>query len=230
MKREELLQIAKPILFNTDMVRAILNGRKTVTRRLVGEKTCIIRPDQEISKNLKGQFELYNITPRCGIPQNVLFKPPYQPGDILYVRETIWQKVGHYLDIDGESKPSWYKEFKYAATDEKPETGWNYTWAKRPSIHMPKEAARIFLKVMDVKVERLQDMTQIDFMNEGVNTCKKCSCKDACLGLSNYRICYLKSDFIKIWDSTIKKSDIDRYGWDANPWVWVIEIERVVEE
>ena len=91
-----------PILFNTDMVKAILDGRKTVTRRRVGEKVCIVREDQKINKNLNGEFELYNITTRCGLPQNVFFKPPYQPGDILYVRET-WSD--HYVpDEEGKAK------------------------------------------------------------------------------------------------------------------------------
>lgn len=182
----------KPILFNTEMVQAILDGRKSCTRR-------IVKPQP---------------TARYGAQ---CIKPPYQPGDILYVRETVWQKIGYYLDIDGETKPSWYNEFKYIATDEKPETGWNYSWAKRPSIHMPKEAARIWLRVTDVRVERLQEITPQGAWKEGA----RCSCLHPvpdCAGN--------KTAFVNIWNSTIKKSDLDRYGWDANPWVWVIEFER----
>ena len=164
MKREELLQVAKPILFNTNMIMAIMDGRKTVTRRLVGEKTCIIRPDQEISKNLKGQFELYNITPRCGIPQNVLFKPPYQPGDILYVRET-WKimcarrfdacvdieyksggKTNRLIFTNSRSDNANRDEYDSFVKKWWKDNGW------RPSIHMPKEAARVFLNVMNVRV------------------------------------------------------------------------------
>ena len=150
-------------------------------------------------------------------------EPLYQPGDILYVRETVWQKTGHYLDVDGETKAVWCNEFKYVSTDEKPETGWNYSWAKRPSIHMPKEAARIWLKVTDVRVERLQEITEAGAEAEGaVNNIGMIHAPD-----NEYdHIHTAKEHFIEIWNSTIKKSDIDRYGWDANPYVWVIEFER----
>lgn len=190
-----------PILFNTEMVRAILDGRKTVTRRV-----------------LKYPFEVHpngSITKQRGNERLCPYEPPYQPGDILYVRETVWQKVGHYLDVDGETKPSWYKEFRYVATDNKPETGWNYSWAARPSIHMPKEAARIWLMVTDVRVERLQEITAGECIAEGVESDALCVSEEFATGM-----------FHDIWDSTIKKSDLDRYGWDANPFVWVIEFER----
>jgi hypothetical protein len=140
------------------------------------------------------------------------------------------------LDIDGETKPSWYNEFKYVASDEKPETGWNYSWAKRPSIHMPKEAARIWLKVTDVRVERLQDITEDQTEEEGFLF------TPPCLHLTGENYCDIDgpcTSEIKycdmgagelfgtvLWNSTIKKSDLDRYGWDANPYVFVIEFER----
>ena len=98
---------------------------------------------------------------------------------------------------------------------------------------MPKEAARILLKVKDVRVERLKDMTDKDALNEGAQGVK---CDHAGLGAYDCTDCmntgWLEPpilEFMGIWNSTIKKSDIDRYGWDANPWVWVIEFERVVE-
>lgn len=230
--------VIKPILFNTEMVRAILDGRKSCTRRVVKAQ-----PDEKHTFPLgfiTGSTEKKDLG--CfgfGTNENsgsIQFaKPPYQPGDILYVRETVWQKIGYYLDIDGETKPSWYNEFKYVASDEKPETGWNYSWAKRPSIHMPKEAARIWLKVIDVRVERLQEMKPVDVIKEGAYP----DCWD-CLntyGESGSQCCYgteeqcsqcdeVMMEWEKLWTSTIKKSDLDRYGWDANPWVWVIEFER----
>lgn len=139
------------------------------------------------------------------------------------------------MDVDGETKPSWYNEFRYVASDEKPETGWNYSWVKRPSIHMPKEAARIWLKVTDVRVELLQEMKPVDVIKEGAYP----DCLD-CLntyGESGSQCCYgteeqcsqcdeVMMEWEKLWNSTIKKSDLDRYGWDANPYVWVIEFER----
>lgn len=155
-----------PILFNTEMVRANLDGRKSCTRRLV--KGFV--PDDAIwgytAFTPKGYISCRG-TFADGYGEK-FFKLPYQPGDILYVRETVWQKTGHYLDVDGETKAVWCNEFKYVATDEKPETGWNYSWVKRPSIHMPKEAARIWLKVTDVRVERLQEITPDVIKNEGI--------------------------------------------------------------
>ena len=201
MTKQELLRIAKPILFNTDMVRAILDDRKTVTRRIV--KDCNISDGQEINENLKGQFEVYNVNPRCGIPQGIIFKPPYHPGNILYVRET-WQE---YASITDETS-------YFFRADEVDCMIGEIDW--RPSIHMPKEAARIFLRVTDVRVERLQDIDDKGAFNEGA-------------GLKNavYQIGARVCEFVKIWNSTIKKSDRDLYGWDTNPWVWVIEFERI---
>lgn len=222
-----------PILFNTEMVRANLDGRKSCTRRLV--KGFV--PDDAIwgytAFTPKGYISCRG-TFADGYGEK-FFKLPYQPGDILYVRETVWQKTGHYLDVDGETKAVWCNEFKYVATDEKPETGWNYSWVKRPSIHMPKEAARIWLKVTDVRVERLQEMKPVDVIKEGAYP----DCWD-CLntyGESGSQCCYgteeqcsqcdeVMMEWEKLWNSTIKKADLDRYGWDASPWVWVIEFER----
>lgn len=200
-----------PILFNTDMVRAILDGRKTVTRRCV---KFLNGKNPNWTGYVKDGLMLYNGT------NEPCIKPcQYHPGDIMYVRETVWQKVGHYLDVDGETKPSWYKEFKYAATDDKPETGWNYSWAKRPSIHMPKEAARIWLKVKDVRVERLQEITAEDALNEGA---QRYIHLDGSLDEQGTR-----TAFIGIWNSNIKKSDLNRYGWEANPYVFVIEFMKI---
>ena len=224
----------KPILFNTEMVRAILDGRKSCTRRLVTTRrkdACGFYVTKKSDGTFSGIYEYYE---NESMFDNLLM-PPYQPGDILYVRETVWQKIGYYLDVDGETKPSWYNEFRYVASDEKPETGWNYGWAKRPSIHMPKEAARIWLKVTNVRVERLQEMKPVDVIKEGAYP----DCWD-CLntyGESGSQCCYgteeqcsqcdeVMMEWEKLWNFTIKNSNLDRCGWDANPWVWVIEFER----
>lgn len=224
----------KPILFNTEMVRAILDGRKTCTRRLVKPQ-----PDEEhtfplgfvtdsTEKKEVGCFG-FDINEYGGSIQYA--KLPYQSGDTLYVRETVWQKTGHYLDVDGETKAVWCNEFKYVASDEKPETGWNYSWAKRPSIHMPKEAARIWLKVTDVRVERLQEITEEQAQMEGTDPWD-----EVCYENNGWHPTLSDPDsggdpnmvdgFHKLWNSTIKKSDLDRYGCDANPYVWVISFER----
>ena len=89
----------------------------------------------------------------------------------------------------------------------------------KQSIHMPKEAARIWLKVTDVRVERLQNIDIDGIRNEGLSS-MDVHAGDTEIALKELTI---------LWNSTIKKSDIDRYGWDANPWVWVIEFERCAE-
>ena len=186
MTRAELLRTAKPILFNTDMVRAILDGRKTVTRRIVKKEKAdavLSSPARKENPDIPDeQFIKY------------LVKLPYNKGKIMYVRET-WQE---YASITDETS-------YFFRADEVDCMIGEIDW--RPSIHMPKEAARIFLKVKDVRVERLQDMETADdrnYISEGA--------KD-------------KHDFIHIWDATVK--DKEKYGWYANPWVWVIEFERI---
>lgn len=207
----------KPILFNTQMVRAILDGRKSCTRR-------IAKPQWEECPNCKYVHNEYiydNLAEnvycaRCGYPLVPERRAPYQPGDILYVRET-W--CGWYLPLVG-------MHYCYRATEpdgNKRPTSPEYdcdvekiSW--HPSIHMPKEAARIWLKVTDVRVEQLQDISGEDLIKEGIDFFQ-----------SNYvRVAF--NEFKNIWNSTIKKSDLDRYGWNANPWVWVIEFERCESE
>ena len=221
----------KPILFSTEMVRAILDGRKTCTRRICKDANEYTVPDMDFYNADRRTYAVHNFADNEQMEQLSTAERtcPICPGDILYVRETVWQKIGYYLDIDGETKPSWYNEFKYVASDEKPETGWNYSWAKRPSIHMPKEAARIWLKVTDVRVERLQDITPNGAESEGVGNLFY---DDIGYGEKNYgtevdpEYGIAKEQFAWLWESTIKKSDIDRYGWDANPYVLVISFER----
>lgn len=194
----------KPILFNAEMVRAILDGRKSCTRRAIKPQ-----PDEKhtyplgfitdsTEKKEVGCFG-FAVNEYGGSIQYV--KPPYRyaPGDILYVRET-WKKApnGYYYYED------WQRN------DIADVTKW------KPSIHMPKEAARIWLKVTDVRVERLQDMTSEQISREGVEV-------EYPHVLNGEEKRYA---FSTLWNSTIKKSDIDRYGWDANPYVWVISFER----
>lgn len=187
----------KPILFNTEMVQAILDGRKTCTRRVaknVPDHTHRIEP---VYENGRFQFDCFYSSYVAALDADADFCmpcfPPYQQGDILYVRET-W------------CKGSWMNEkerYYYKADDNDFHCVWH------PSIHMPKEAARIWLRVTDVRVERLQDMTDDDAEAEG------------CFDYTSTAL-----GFPDVWDSTIKKSDIGRCGWAANPWVWVVEFER----
>lgn len=213
----------KPILFNTEMVRAILDGRKTCTRRLVKPQ-----PDEKhtyplgfvtdsTEKKEVGCFG-FGIDEYGGSIKYV--KTPYQPGDILYVRET-WQYL---YKLDGnEQIIEDTGKYYYAATDTisfntyVDENGLEHEHVPwKPSIHMPKEAARIWLKIKDVRVERLQEITSEQIGREGVEV-------EYPHVLNGEEKRYA---FSTLWNNTIKKSDINRYGWDANPWVWVIEFER----
>ena len=192
-----------PILFNTDMIRAILDDLKGATRRVV--KGFI--PDDAIwgytAFTPKGYISCRG-TFADGYGEK-FFKLPCEPGDILYVRET-WHK---YTKRVGKGEGCHLAEFYgYKASVANSEDA-NEPW--KPSIHMPKEAARIWLKVKDVRVERLQEITVKGIEKEGVYLKKP------------YTAYEMQRVFKALWDSTIKKSDIDRYGWDASPWVWVIE-------
>ncbi len=197
----------KPILFNTEMVRAILDGRKTCTRRL---------PRKQIEEKYLEYDEWVQAVavPGCTYLSEKEFYmqyPPYQPGDILYVRER-WCKGSW-----GNEKERYY----YKADD----NDFYCTW--HPSIHMPKEAARIWLKVTDVRVERLQDITDDEAKREGIQY-DECPAGFTWKQETDMHNCYTTTigAMQALWDSTIKKSDRDRYGWEANPWVWVIEFER----
>lgn len=195
----------KPILFNTDMVRAILDGRKTCARRAVKQQWeecphCKYVHNEYIYDKLAENV----YCARCGYPMEPERRSPYQIGDIMYVRETFIQAAAHTF---------WYKADDNSWMPE------GLHW--KPSIHMPKEAARIWLKVTDVRVERLQDITENGIKNEGIRLKQK-----DCVSKFDY-ISELYFLFSRLWDSTIKKSDLDRYGWDANPYVFVIEFVKI---
>ena len=193
----------KPILFNTEMVRAILDGRKTVTRR-------VVMPQPEGRPIRMTENSCY---PGCyaieGTPR--VIRPPYQPVDILYVRET-WNGdwCDHYIyKADGGSA----KAAGYTA-----EPKW------RPSIHMPKEAARLFLRVTGVRVERLKDIDGHGILKEGIDNGKS----NPAMGTRWENMQSMA--FAELWNSTLKSADLPLYGWAANPWVWVIEFERISKD
>ncbi len=172
-------KLIKPILFNTDMTVAILKDRKTVTRRLIKPQ---LSEECPVCKYCHNEY-IYDVNAqniycaRCGEPLRPEKSAPYQPGDILYVRET-WERF-ECCCCEGDehsgiciNKPDEKGGcYMYRATNE---IGGDARW--HPSIHMPKEAARIFLKVKDVRVKRLQDMISEDMEKEGLeNCCRKCS-------------------------------------------------------
>lgn len=238
----------KPILFNIEMVRAILDGRKTCTRRAIkpqpqsglcytyagSHKDCIGKwtyPNRGAHKLWGEEYKL---------PENIKdeelskrWNPPYHTGDILYVRETwqCWRAHRYEATADIRFRAGGDDvrlQFANGNTDSINRLDYDtfvHKWFShngewKPSLFMPKEAARIWLKVTDVGVERLQEITEVGIQKEGVEVDPK-----ECVGKFDF-ISELFLLFQRLWDSTIKKSDLDGYGWDANPWVWIIEFER----
>jgi hypothetical protein len=225
----------KPILFNTEMVRAILDGRKTCTRRICKDANEYTVPDMEFYNADKRTYAVHNFADKEQMEQLSTAERtcPICPGDILYVRET-WEHFDCCC-CEGDEHGNCYQEpqqnvlnksygcYMYRATDEiYGDARWH------PSIHMPKEAARIWLKVTDVRVERLQEITEDGAKEEGINEEWAMSWWSPTYydpdsgGYPKYRDTFA----FEVWNKTIKKSDIDRFGWGANPWVWVIEFER----
>ena len=227
MTRQEILKVAKPILFNTDMVQAIMGDRKTATRRAVkpkSPKACGFYVTFDCNHNF---MEVYDYD-----EEEAMFESPQTRlhiGDYLYVRET-WATVGQ--DVDS----IWFEEpeklyngqviYRADFTEEISECRWH------PSIHMSKAAARIFLRVTDVRVERLQDITKDGAIAEGAETDEYLDYEEWATAVAppGSKMITLRDYFSELWDSTVKKSDLAKYGWDANPWVWVIEFERVEVE
>ena len=224
MTKEELLKTAKPILFNTDMVRAILEG-KSVTRRVVKgyiPKDAVFgysgfTPSGHVS--CRGTFE-------DGYGEE-FFKLCYRKGDILYVRETFQKfpnyKIGEYpTQKNPNKKPdSWHYVYKADCFN------LNEKWC--PSIHMPKEAARIFLKVTDVRVEKLHDITDEQIIREGISRdTVEHYMSQFPEAIEQYVHAAHFLPYSELWDSIIRKSELSLYGWEANPWVWVIEFERIL--
>lgn len=201
----------KPILFNTQMVQAILEGRKTVTRR-------VVKPQPQGQPYRMGNSSCW---PGCFADSKSanVYKPPYQPGNILYVRES-WQFFPcfdcvksmcdttplTYEDSDSVTEGCWIYRADYTESDQK-----RVCW--HPSIHMPKQAARIFLRVTDVFPEPLKNIRYFDCLAEGIPYRQ----------MENDII----RDFAELWDSTIKPADRATYGFEANPWVWVNKFERI---
>ena len=229
----------KPILFSTDMVQAILEGRKKVTRR-------VIKPQPKMRLSYccggyragKWNYPSENVYKYWGdewrIPEGIiltdddkdrLWTPPCHTGDVLYVREA-WAPL--YEDYSSKEvcgflykadRDMLYGEEYEKYYDSMYPAGKNWCWEGRwkPSIHMPLEAARLFLKVSNVTVDRLHNMRIQDSLDEGV--------KLSLDGLMRKGEPAL-APFSRKWDSTIPKKALPVYGWNADPYVWVIEFER----
>lgn len=204
----------KPAIFNTAMVRAILDGRKTNTRRL--DKNF---PDPDMS-------QLFN----CGTSKDGFLyahfsngkavKAPYKVGDIIYVRETFC--IGTYEEDDSPYKEYWFiaqyadsktvfykADIDYRYSDDDSLCKW------KPSIYMPKEYARLFLRVKDVRIERLNEISEEDAQKEGIEYAPVSTMSDQ--GIPS-------DSFGNLWESIYGNGSFD------NRYVWVIEFERISKE
>ena len=212
----------KPILFSTEMVQAILAGRKTQTRRIVKPQPSYF----PYTDSKEGHEKTLKSYINAGL-KNEAIKGKYQFGNILWVRETFYEPL-----FDGLNGAYYYK-----ADLEK--LGWEFKW--KPSLFMPKEAARIFLKVTNVRCERLQDISEEDAIAEGIDChtdedgklqvyCYPVKGKDKTIFCDSYiseGIFNLKDpaafSFQKLWDSINAK----KHPWESNPWVWVYDFEVI---
>lgn len=233
----------RPILFSSPMVRAILEGRKTQTRR-------VVKPQPTLDHGLV--FEGIALGKFGAVSDSVIACPYGTIGDRLWVRET-W-RVGAWLiedgmvavdyKADGLSRRSWLlvrdedqfdRLVEQSCADAKAaglKMGYdeNYTWGPgnspcrwRPSIHMPRWANRITLEITGIRVERVQEITEEDARAEGITDggCLECGNHEPC-GCSNPNP-DARDAFIYLWDSINSK----RHPWASNPWVWVIEFRRL---
>ncbi|MED8000908.1 hypothetical protein [Pseudomonas aeruginosa] len=216
----------RPILFNDQMVRAILEGRKTVTRRVVKD-TGFYAIDAAIHGNDVALREREALSTRC---------PFGQPGDRLWVRETwgvisnTWDESGNMVDWTPDRPATPIRELpfgsgyysghaiyaadgpmEWAGDDDgvgEPRSAW------KPSIHMPRAISRILLEITAVRVERLQDITEDQAIAEGIDTHPMGFYGNGCITAGGA--------FLELWES------INGDGrWAANPWVWVVEFRRL---
>lgn len=230
----------KPIIFSTPMVQAILAGRKTMTRRVVkedrrGEWADVngVRNNSEYGASVP--CYLHRETAVDDISRNIMY-PKYDVGDILWVREkwrTVdyeycdcrWSAAVEYADGSKGHRVFWYDNSDVGIPCESPygKTGW------RTSIHMPKEAARLFLRVTGVRVERVQEIAFLDALDEGIKADLVPPdgwVEDDAIAIAGAMRAQngAINAFRALWDSLNAKRG---YGWDTNPWVWVYTFERV---
>ena len=225
----------RPILFSAPMVRAILDGRKTQTRRVVKanlpERMCLptFHEDDYLVEELRGKLSWFEAESGDAYPcdQKDAISCPYgKLGDRLWVREA-WAQNGLWGRVSSAGEPfegdlDWLgtSEIAFKADGETP-----YLWRGRPSIHLPRWASRIDLEITGICVERLQEISEVDALAEGVESCGFCqevSFEDGSLVRVTDRTGTAIGAYRMLWEAINKPG-----SWDANPWVWVIEFRRI---
>lgn len=209
-----------PILFSGEMVRAILDGRKTQTRRVIKPQPLLSNvalgcASAEERQRLELQWLVDNDCPHG------------KPGDLLWVRET-WLELDRSGWCDPAKPKDWYDAafgrinaiaYRANADTEAERIRKEYGYKWRPSIFMPRWASRLTLRVVDVRVEQVKNISDMDVLAEGIPQ-KGRMYDPSGITFSDE----LRADFRSLWDSINAKRG---YSWDSNPWVWVVEFERV---
>jgi len=214
----------RPILFSGEMVRAILEGRKTQTRRVVKkiDQKCdglkFIRKNEYAMIWNKNPEVEKKYVPKGGLLEIAHIHCPFgQPGDQLWVRETWAHDDPDCQNIHCENIDHiWWKanEIKLVADSFCGSARWH------PSIHMPRWASRILLEVVSIRVERVQEIDMNGIIAEGIHESYVATVES---GIINPPL----HAFRKLWDSINEKRG---YSWEVNPWVWVVEFKRIDEE
>lgn len=212
----------KPILFSTPMVLATCDDSKTNTRRVItGLPEGVYRIDSDDGKIWGAYYGRYQDNVHFTCCQDI--KPKYLPGDILWVRETWMPETEQGIHTGG---------YIYKATDH-PEPDGDEKLKWRPSIFMPKDAARIFLRITGVRPEILQDISELDARLEGISYWDDVGCCCSNRKFMDYSTgeFSIKEDprksFQTLWDSI---NAARGFGWDKNPWVWVYTFDRITRD
>ena len=209
----------RPILFSAPMVRALLEGRKTQTRRVVKHPRWANKDEPIEVREIDGVQKPFAVVNDGELDLRTIECPYGKPGDRLWVRENFAYSKHNTLfaaDVPISEKPQ----------ENVPEWDWDATCQNRwrPSIHMPRKLCRIALEITGVRVERVQEISPADCFAEGM-TCSVCDkraerwepnedhpgCED------------VKQKYADLWKEINGKE-----SWDANPWVWVVEFKRVI--
>ena len=202
----------RPIIFSVEMVRAILEGRKTQTRRVVKTLLMPTAPgtDYCFHETKDGQWEIgYDYLDGTGQFLRYIKCPYGRPGDRLWVRETFGHGCADFRTTRNE--------IHYRA-DGIDHIG--HRW--QPSIHMPRWASRITLEIVKVRVERVQEITDSDIRDEGTENCQY-ALPPYCTHCGGHEHLCNRDRFCDLWNSINAKRG---YSWESNPWVWVVEFKR----
>lgn len=226
----------KPIIMSTPMVQGIQEDRKTQTRRIKGLDFINENPDKWEFINTSDKLDF----PRpadCKYPENVWYywnnvhnnsrsfisQCPYgKPGDVLWVRET-WAKTGDNFHDDWPGHGEYYYRADDPYSELEPNSPTKGLPKWKPSIFMPKEACRIKLLVKDIRVERLQDISEQDAIAEGIQTLCDPKISETGSGQKFYNEGDYPTDhYERLWESINGKD-----SWNKNPWVWVVTFKRI---